>query len=189
MSSSYKFYNPDGLYFVTFTTVEWIDVFTRKSYKDILVESLEYCQNKKGLKIHGWIIMTNHLHLIISRQGKYELSDIIRDFKKYTSGKILKLIQKEYESRKEWMLQIFRTAGKRNSNNKNYQFWKQDNHPEELITNKFMDQKLDYLHENAVNEGIVDLAENYLYSSARDYLPARKAGAGEKGLLRIDFID
>ena len=189
MSSSYKFYNPDGIYFVTFATVEWIDVFTRRTYKDILVESLKYCQNHKGLNIHGWIIMTNHLHLIISGSGKYELSDIVRDFKKYTDGRLLKLIQEDFESRKDWMLKVFRDTGKINCNNKHFQFWRQDNHPEELISNKFMDQKLNYLHNNPVEEGIVDSEEHYIYSSARDYLPARKAGAGEKGLLKIDFIE
>ena len=182
MSSSYKFYNPDGMYFVTFATVEWVDVFTRKKYKDVLIESLKYCQAHKGLCIHAWVIMTNHLHLIISRTGQHDLPYIIRDFKKYTAGVILNLIQEDFESRKQWMLCIFRNAGKHNSNNKKYQFWRQDNHPEELFSNTFMDQKLDYLHENPVAEGIVERATEYLYSSARDY-------ADVKGLLEIDLID
>jgi len=182
MSSSYKFYNPDTIYYVTFVTVGWIDVFTRKKYKDVLVESLKYCQDHKGLIIHGWVIMTNHLHLIISRQANNEMSDIIRDFKKYTAGKLIKLIQENIESRKAWMLNVFRDAGKRNSNNKKYQLWRQVNHPEELFSNKYLDQKLDYLHINPVVEGIVDYEEQYLYSSARDY-------AGGNGLLETKFIE
>ena len=70
MSRNYKFYNPEGIYFVTFTVVRWIDVFTRREYKDILVESLEYCIKNKGLQLYAWVIMSNHVHLIISSKGK-----------------------------------------------------------------------------------------------------------------------
>ncbi len=86
------------------------------------------------------------------------------------------------ESRKNWMLWLFKEAGKKNSNNKNYQFWRQDNHPIELSTNQLMDQKLAYIHNNPVEAGIVDEPESYLYSSARDY-------DGRRGLIKINFIE
>ena len=68
MSRNYKFHNPDGLYFVSFAVVSWLDVFTRNEYKDLLLESLEFFQQKKGMKIHAWCIMTNHVHLIFEVQ-------------------------------------------------------------------------------------------------------------------------
>jgi len=107
----------------------------------------------------------------------------MRDFKKYTADNILKMIKEESgESRKGWMIWLFGSAGKENPNNKHYQFWQQDNHPEELITNHFMEQKLNYLHQNAVVAGFVDKAEDYLLSSARDY-------AGTSGLIgNISFL-
>jgi putative transposase len=112
MSTAYKFYDPDGLYFVSFATVEWIDVFTRPDYCNIVLESFEYCQENKGLNIHAWCIMSNHLHLIISRKGNNELAGIIRDLKKFTAVKILKEIELSgIESRKNWMLWIFKSAG------------------------------------------------------------------------------
>ena len=80
------------------------------------------------------------------------------------------------------MLNIFKEAGIKNSNNKNYQFWLQDNHSEELYSNKFFDQKLNYIHNNPVKAGIVNNAEDFIYSSARDY-------AGINGLLDIEFIN
>ncbi|RRJ92849.1 transposase, partial [Flavobacterium macacae] len=64
MSRNYKFHNPEGLYFVSFAVVGWLDVFTRSEYKDLVLESLEFCQNNKGMEVHAWCIMTNHLHLI-----------------------------------------------------------------------------------------------------------------------------
>lgn len=180
-SGSYKFHNPDGLYFITFATVAWVDAFTRAEYAEIVVESLRYCQKEKGLVIHAWCIMSNHLHLIISRKGASELSDIVRDFKKFTSSQILKRIQEIAESRKGWMMWIFKSAGERNSNNTYFQFWQQDNHPEILESTLFIQQKLTYLHENPVKAGIVFEPWGYRYSSAIDY-------AGGKGLLDIDFL-
>ena len=83
--SAYKFDDPDGLYFVTFTVVAWVDVFTREDYVKIILDSLKFCQEEKKLIIHAWVIMSNHLHLIISRSPDgASFSDIVRDFKKYT---------------------------------------------------------------------------------------------------------
>ena len=126
--------------------------------------------------------MSNHLHLIISRNGENSLSDILRDFKKYTANQILRNIHQPFESRKNWMLWLFKSAGTKNTNNTKYQFWRQDNHPEELISNRFMDQKLQYIHQNPVEAGWVEEPEHYRYSSARNY-------AGLDGLLKIDFLE
>ena len=183
MSTEYKFDNPDGVYFVSFATVQWVDVFTRTTCADILIDSLKFCQTKKGLVIHAWCIMSNHVHLIISRNGRFELPEIMRDFKKFTSAQVLKAItDNPMESRKNWMLWIFAEAGKNNPNNTNYQFWQQDSHPEELVTNYFIEQKLNYIHQNPIEAGYVDNGEDYRYSSARDYV-------GIKGMLEISFLD
>jgi putative transposase len=107
--------------------------------------------------------------MIISSNGENKQEDIIRDFKKYTLKRYLELIDCGYERRKNWMKWIFGSADKRNSNNTNDQFWRQDNHPSKLDSNKLMEQKLNYIHINPVIEGIVDMAEEYLCSSARNY--------------------
>lgn len=101
MASSYKFYNGNGIYFITFAVVEWVDVFTRKEYAEIVVESLRFCQAEKGLVIHAWCIMSNHIHLIISKQGEKDLHEIMRDLKKYTATSIIKAIETSNESRKK----------------------------------------------------------------------------------------
>jgi putative transposase len=181
MASSYKFHNPNGLYFVTFATVAWVDVFTRKEYAEILLESLRFCQKEKGLCVHSWCIMSNHVHLIISKTDKYELHEIMRDLKKFTSSQIIKAIIGSNESRKNWILWIFQAAGKENPNNKNYQFWQQDNHPLELTSGAFILQKLQYIHRNPVAAGIVTESQYYRYSSAIDY-------AGGKGLLEVECL-
>jgi REP element-mobilizing transposase RayT len=127
--------------------------------------------------------MSNHLHLILSSK-KNDLSGLLRDFKKFTAKEIIRAIKDNAgESRKDWMLRIFNAEGSKNSRNKEYQFWRQDNQPMELYSAGFTFQKLNYIHQNAVEAGIVDKAEEYLYSSARDYFFGRKCG-----LLSLDFI-
>jgi putative transposase len=183
MSSKYKFHNPDGIYFVSFSVVDWMDPFVRAIYKHILIDSIKYCQKEKGLLIHAWCIMPSHVHLIISRKGELKLEDILRDMKKFTAYKILGAIMDNHkESRREWMLEKCANHGKLNPNNSKYQFWQQDNHPVELSTNEMLEQRLDYVHNNPVEEEFVEYAEEYLYSSARDY-------SDRKGLLDIVRIE
>ena len=177
MSRNYKFYNPEGVYFISFAVVEWLDVFTRNEYKNIIIDSLHYCQKEKRMEIFAWCIMTSHLHLIFRSAGEQKPESLIGDFKRFTSKAIVKaIIENPQESRKEFLLEQFRKAGNSSSNVNQYQFWRHDNHPVELWSNKVIDEKIDYLHKNPVEVGLVLRAEDYMYSSAADY-------AGEKGLL------
>ena len=183
MSTKYKFKDQDKLYFVSFAVVYWIDLFTRNEYRNILLESWKYCQSKKGMDLYAWCIMTSHVHMIIGSHGD-KLEDIMRDMKRHTSEALKKAIQTHPgESRREWMLSLMERAGKKNSNNLNFQLWQQDNHPIELATPVIAHQKLDYLHYNPVVAGIVEKPEDYLYSSAIDYYTNRK------GMIDIILID
>jgi putative transposase len=183
MSSKYKVGEDAIPHFVTFSVVGWVDVFSRELYKEIFCDSLKYCQKSKGLNLHAWVIMTNHAHLIISSDSG-SISDLVRDIKKFTSKAIIKSIQTNIEeSRKEWMVNLFRFVGNGNSNNSEYQFWKQDYHPIELNTIEKVEQRLNYLHQNPVISGLVWEAWNYKYSSAIDYMTK------EKGLLELYFLD
>ncbi len=177
----YTISDQNALYFVTFTVVNWIDVFSRKDYKIEIVDSLNYCIDNKGLIVYSWCIMSNHLHLIIQAQKGYNLSAIIRDFKKFTAKRILKMIATEPESRREWMLEQFEFMGRRLKRISKYKFWKDDNHAIELSTNNMMDVRLDYLHNNPVKAMIVEDPEHYIFSSARDY-------AGKKGLVKVQLL-
>jgi len=180
MSSSYKIIEQDKPYFLTLQVINWIDVFTRRSYKDIIIKNLKYCQKKKGLEIFAYVIMSNHIHLLVkARYGN--LSEVLRDFKSYTSKAILEKIDSTNESRKNWMLNQFSLAAKIHSRNKFYQLWTHENHAELIYSNKFIDQKLTYIHNNPVKSGIVVKAEDYLYSSARNY-------AGESTVIDVELL-
>ena len=120
MSTGYNIADQEGTYFVTFQIVNWIDIFTRKVYRDIVIDSLRYCQQNKGLEIFAFVVMSNHLHLLVrSKTGM--LSDTIRDFKSFTAKNIILAIETENESRRDWMLNLFNFAAKQNKNNKKYQ--------------------------------------------------------------------
>ena len=99
MSTKYKFHNPDGLYFVSFAVKDWIDAFTRNEYKNILIESLDFCQKQKGLEVFAWCVMSNHVHLIIRAQEGFLLQNILRDFKRHTSKKVVEAIKENLSVR------------------------------------------------------------------------------------------
>ncbi len=134
MSRKYKFHNKSGLYFVSFATVYWIDVFTREKYFTILAESIDYCRKNKGMELYGYCFMPSHVHLLF-RDANENPTALLRDFKKYTSKKLLEAItDNPQESRKEWLLWMFEKAGKEKSNVSKYQFWQHHNKPIELWT-------------------------------------------------------
>ena len=176
----YHISDQNALYFLTFTVVGWIDVFTRKEYKLEIVDSLNYCIDSKGLSVYAWCIMSNHIHLIAQAKDGYRLSDIIRDFKKFTAKRIITRMESEPESRKEWILNQFTYAGKNLNRIKKYKFWKDDNHAIELESH-MIDARLEYVHGNPVNAMIVEEPEHYIFSSARDY-------CGQKGMINIELI-
>ena len=168
MSDSYKIKDSSGIYFITITVIGWVDLFTRKEYRDIIIDSLEYCKKQKGLILYGYVIMSSHIHMIVSSEQD-ALQHIIRDFKKFTSKSILKSIQQIGESRREWLLNKFSYEAQRVKRGTNYKIWQDGYHGKQIESAEFMKQKLDYIHNNPVESGIVLSGEEYLYSSAKNY--------------------
>jgi len=167
---AYSIRDQEGLYFLTFTVVDWIDVFTRPQYKDLILDSLRFCQQKKGLKLFAYCLMPNHLHLVARVVEGGNLSAVVRDFKKYTSYALLKAISENpRESRQHWLQWMFNRAGEVNPNNTHTQFWQQHSHAVELSSNEMIQQRVDYTHQNPVRAGICFRPEDYVYSSAAQY--------------------
>lgn len=181
MKEGYVIRDQGKIHFITCTVVDWVDVFTRKTYRDIVINCLKYCIENKGMLVYGYVVMSNHIHLIIQSKDA-KLSDLIRDFKKFTAKNILEAIQQNPESRREWVLERFAKATETHSRNKNYQFWQYGNHAEEIYTLHFLWDKLNYIHLNPVRAGIVEKAQDYLYSSASNYVNG-------KGLIEIELAD
>ncbi len=181
MSTGYQIQDQTALHYLTIQVVDWIDVFTRQVYRDIVLDSLRFCQKNKGLQIFGYVIMSNHIHLIANSPDGH-LSETLRDFKKFTARKIIETIKEGNESRKDWMLNRFGFNAQQHSRNESYQLWTHENHAVVLFSNGFMQEKLEYLHNNPVRAGLVAKPVDYLYSSARNY-------ADLDGLLDVAYIE
>jgi putative transposase len=181
MSRKYKFHNPEGLYFVSFAVVYWLDIFVRRDYQEIIIDSLNYCIEHKGMEVFCWCLMPSHMHIIF-RAKHNNPTDIIRDFKTFTSKNVQNAIfENPKESRKEWLLWIMERAGCNNSNVKIRQFWQQHNKPIELWSNEVIEQKVNYIHNNPVESGFVNQPQDWRLSSALDF-------SGEKGLVNLQEL-
>ena len=178
MSEKYKIREKEKAYFTTSTIVGWIDVFTRPNHKMAIVNSLKHCIENKGLMIFAWCLMPGHRRA----EGKADLSDILRDFKTFTSKKIISQVKEEPESRREWMLEFFARECSHLKRNQAYKVWQDDNQPKEIYSTSFLYEKLEYIHNNPVQDMIVENAWDYLFSSARNY-------AGMEGLLDVHVLD
>lgn len=165
MSEKFKIHE-EGVFFITLTVVGWIDIFTRYEYADLVIENLNYCIRSKGLKVYAFCIMPSHLHMIAEAE-KGNLSYILRDFKSYTAKQIIQLVEEHpQESRKDWLLYMFRYFANNQKHNKTYQLWQQHNHPIDLYSAELFQQKVEYIHQNPVAACLVDEPQHYIYSSA-----------------------
>lgn len=189
MSEKYKIKDKDKAYFVTLTVIKWLDIFISHDYNEIILESLKYCQHYKGLSIFAWVLMPDHMHMVVRADGEYTLSEILRDFKKYTTKRIIKQLKQEPENMMDYipvnknvLLNEFEKAGRNLKRIKKYKFWQDGNHPKEIITNHFLNEKVNYIHMNPVEGMLVSNPEDYLYSSARNY-------ADLDYLIDIELID
>ena len=181
MSRKYKFHNPEGIYFISFATVYWLDVFVREQYFAAFIESLGYCRRNKGLELFAFCILPSHVHLIF-RDKNNDPSKLLKEIKTFTSKNLQALIiDKPQESRMEWLIWMMEKAGSKNSNVKYRQLWQQNNKPIELWSNEVIQQKIDYIHNNPVESGFVSEPNHWKYSSANNF-------SSGLGVMEIDVL-
>jgi putative transposase len=168
MSEIYKTPEKEKAYFVTFTIVEWIKVLQDVEYKMILVNAIKFYQQNRGLLVYAYCIMPNHIHMIIQSNGEETVSEVLRDLKKFTSKEIIKKLQTG--GKNESILSEFRKAGEKLKRIKNYKVWQDGNQAKVLYSNKFIWQKLNYIHNNPVKAGLAERPEEYMFSSVRNYM-------------------
>ena len=169
------------MHFTTSTTVGWIDFFSRQIYREILIDSLKWCQENKGLHICAYVIMTNHLHMV-AYTDKIPLEEVLKSFKKFTAARILEAVNDPSESRSEWIKWLLKWFGShvRQEN----QIWQHGNHPIALWSQKVTGQKVSYIHNNPLRAGWVGDPTHWRYSSAGAY-----AGLNRPELLEVEVID
>lgn len=165
-------------YFVTCTVMGWVSVLNAAPYFQIIVDSLNYCRQHKGILLNGYVIMPNPLHLILTALLGVDLTSVMRDFKRHTSKAITTQLRSDgYAS----FLRFFERAGDFAGGRADFKVWQDEFRPEELRTQKWLKQKLAYLHNNPVRKGFVDSPEQWRYSSARNYL------LDDHSVIAVDF--
>ncbi len=175
--------NNGSCFCVTLNVVDWVDVFIRPVYKNVIVDALNLFVEKKGLIIHAWCLMSNHLHLAARTREDFQWPYILRDFKRYSTKEILSELDNEREPdcRRQWMMQRFESPVSVTRQLAKYHFWQDNNHLELCPGSDpaAIQQKILYIHQNPVRAVLVDQPESYIYSSARDY-------KGKHGLVKIE---
>ena len=156
--------NENEIHFLTLTVIEWIDIFTKPEYFHIIIDSLKYCRENKGLKLYEYVIMANHFHFIAKAKESHKLSQIISDLKKYTTREILKLLEKD---NRRYILNLIKNSFAKKKGYKK-QIWQRENYPEVIISEKFLRQKIRYIYKNPVKKEYVKNPEDWLYSSAKN---------------------
>lgn len=169
MSTKYKATIKGKAYFITITAVNWVDIFTRLEQRNVIVNALNYCVKQKGLEIYAFCIMPSHIHLLCRSQDDEVLANIMRDFKKFTAKKIIETIKTEKESRRDWLLEMFKDSCKHLKRKQTYKVWQNGYHAEIAESEWFVYRKLNYIHNNPVVDKIVDKPWEYVFSSARNY--------------------
>jgi putative transposase len=152
-----------GVYFITMTAIEWINFFTNPPYFEVLASALKYCIQNKGLLLYEYVLMTNHIHLIIGSKGELGVDAIIRDFKRHTTKEMKKLV--ENDNRKFLKVLIKYSFSKKKG--AEFQIWKRENYPEYIETDDFLATKIQYIRNNPVKKRYVSSPEDWLYSSAK----------------------
>ncbi len=169
MSRRYKVFDSTKPYFVTSSVVSWIKIFNDNKIVDILIKSIRYCQLNKGLEIYAYVIMPDHFHMVCRSISDNNLSDIFRDLKKFTSRSIVRYLKTNTNNTYSQWLKIFQGDYEDQKINERYKLWQDGFNPKELSSNKFIDQKIEYIHNNPVKAGLVTRPDNYIYSSARNF--------------------
>jgi putative transposase len=170
MSDKYKIFEGDEVYFVTFTLVEWIKVLENDDYKNLIINTIKFYQNNKGLVVYGYCIMPNHIHMIVQSVSEFTISDILRDVKKFTAKAIVNILEVEKPEGYQNILNKFAEAGKSLKRITTYKIWQDGNQAKLLYSNKFLMEKLAYIHNNPVEYGLCSVPWEYKYSSAANYI-------------------
>jgi putative transposase len=171
-----RFHIEGHIYYITTVVYNRLPIFTHPSFIIPLYDSLSFYRHKQHFKLLGYVFMLDHIHLIIWPFGAATVSDIMRDYKKFTSTRIIR--QADVEGISEW-IRAFRQAGRETERSTN-KVWQDSYWDVNIYTERFLRQKLNYVHRNPLRAGLVEKPEDYVYSSYRNYV------FGEDWLVEID---
>lgn len=170
MSIKQQHRNYDTFYYITFTCFRWINLFEITNFYDFIYQWFEIL-TKFQVYNCGYVIMPNHIHLLVYTQNSERaINNIIGTGKRFMAYEIVKRL--ENYKRTDLLLKMAGAVTKsERKRNKKHEVFQDSLDCKEVITEKFIRQKLNYIHKNPVS-GKWKLADHYLdyeYSSARFY--------------------
>jgi REP element-mobilizing transposase RayT len=168
----YRIYETEYPYFITSTVNSWLPVFTRQEAADVVFDSWRYLQREREFRIFGYVILENHLHMIVSAP---ELPAVMHSFKSWTARKIIDLLE---ECGSKTLLRQLRATKLNHKKQSEYQVWQEGGKPKQIQNDEMMWQKIEYIHNNPLDRGFVDDPLHWRWSSARNY-------AGQRGLIDV----
>ena len=157
--------------FFTATILNWKKLLEPDKYKDVIIRSMRFLVENNRVIIYGFVIMSNHIHLIWQMKAGIKRDALQRDFQKFTAQRIKDNLKINHPD----VLSLFLVKAK----DRKYQFWERNPLSIEIWTEKVLIQKLNYIHENPVRAGLCNYPEEYKYSSALLY----KTGIDNWGFL------
>jgi putative transposase len=163
-------------HFITCSTVQWMPIFSKPELVAILLDSLRFLQTQQRLTLYGYVIMENHLHLIAAAE---DLAKQMSNFKSFTARSMIDWLR-SYQPKSYWLQQLA-AAKQCHKTGQRYQLWQEGCHPQMIVSEAMLRQKLDYIHNNPIKRGYVDDPAHWRYSSYRNYL-------GLPGLLEVTIL-
>jgi len=174
------YFDPEHLYFVTTTVVNHKPIFRRPQLVQIIIDSLDYIRKSHWVKIYAYVIMPDHLHLILKYLDNHTPAQVMRDFKKFTAKRIIERLQEDNDQN----LLTFFVHSASHTSKQRYKVWQEQYFAKNIFSEEFLVQKMAYVHNNPLQENwrLAERAEDYPYSSARNYL------LGDQSVLEIDLV-
>jgi len=171
--SRYNVLAESTTYFATCAVVNWLPLFSKPDLAKVVLDSMEFLRTERRLVLHAYVLLENHLHLIGSSS---EFSKEMKNLKSFTARGIVDCLEK---SGSKFYLEQLSFLKRPDKKDQTYQVWQEGFHPQAILNESMLRQKIEYIHYNPVRRGYVDYAEQWRYSSARQY-------AGEQGLPTIE---
>jgi REP element-mobilizing transposase RayT len=162
-----------GIYFVTMSVVDWLPVFVSERSCQVLTESLNFCHERKGLRVNAYVIMPTHFHAIVflQRSDPTVLKGTLTDFRKFTGRRLIEFCRTHSPG---CFNDVFVA---KSGEDRERRFWQPTLHPERIESEAFYVQKLSYIHDNPCRKGLVTRAEHWRFSAASYWLSGGAAAA------------
>ena len=173
--SRYRVLDADSPHFVTSAIVKWLPLFAEPELVRIVLNSIRHLQTASGLRLHGYVVMENHLHLIVSGD---DWSKALARFKNFTAKRMVTWL---LENGRAEVLRELSFALRQRGDAREHQVWQEGLHPQKISGEQMLRQKLEYMHANPIRRGYVDEATAWRNSSARNY-------AGMDGVLEVEML-